>query len=106
MRVLFIADRYPYGGATESLIELIHLLREKFSIDSLVLTGFDDEVGIRLEKENIKHFFCGYRQFAVNMPPKGIARLKFYIMKPARIIRYHFSNLMGIKRVKKIDVDS
>ncbi len=106
MKILFVADQYEHGGATEALIEMIHLLKTDFNIDSLVITGHEDEVGSRLEKECIQHLFCGFRQFAIHKPQKGIRRLYLTLLKPYFMLKYYLANKSAIKRAEKaIDFD-
>lgn len=60
MNVLFITDVNIVGGATKSFVELVSLLRQKFSINIWVCTGSYTVLNEELEKINISSVDDGH----------------------------------------------
>lgn len=97
MRILFIAEQYAAGGSVDALVEMIKILKNTYSIDSMVLTGHENEIGSRLEKESIEYVFCGYREFAMARPQNGFRRYYLFLLRPYFILKHLIANFKAIK---------
>ncbi len=107
LKVLYVADQYSIGGAADALIELINLMRLKYPIQPIVITGHGDALGKRLEKNRIEHYSVGYRQFAYNSPGRGAWRWIYTYLKPFITARYYYANFIALKKINRVmDVHS
>lgn len=100
INVLYVADQYSRGGATDALIEMISLMREK-GVKTCVLTGHKNEVGQRLEQNNIDYVYCGFRQFAFSKITHGKGFFLTTLLKPLYIIAFHLKNRKAMRIVEK-----
>lgn len=102
MKILYIADQYSSGGASDALLELIHLLREKYNVDPFVLTAYNDALSDRLDTLAIPHFCAGYRQFAEAEPTLFKWRVIHKLCFPYYWFRYEKANAEAVKRTKRL----
>lgn len=101
MKILFIAEQYVAGGSVDALVEMVRILKTNYSIDSIILTGHNNEIGSRLDQEKMKYVFCGYREFAMAKPQNGFRKYYLVLLRPYFIIKHLIANYRAIKIAEK-----
>ena len=100
IRVLYVADQYEEGGASDALIEMIVYLREEYNVDPVVATAYNNALAARLSEKSIEFYCLGHRQFAYNMPNAWYKQI--FPAKALYAIRYMVANQISQKRAEKL----
>ena len=101
MKVLYIADQYSNGGASKALLEMIIQLRDKYGVEPIVGTAFNNALAKELDKNNIPHICLGHRQFSFNYDTKrGLKKLFF--LRPFYWGRYYVANKKALSTVQRM----
>lgn len=100
MRVLYVADQYSDGGAADALIEMIIYLREKYNVEPVVVTAYNNALSDRLNQYGIEFYCLGYRQFAYNM--SGVWYKESFLGRILYSARYFIANWKAKKRAENL----
>ena len=101
-KVLFIANKAQTGGATNALFNLVKNLKEKYSIEPVILVSSKGNLTQMCEKENINYIILNFKNFAIFEGNTKLARLLRKMAIPIVKIYYKLCNIIAIRKMDKL----
>ena len=98
LRILFIADQYSFGGAADALLESIVCMKEKYGVEAIVATAYNNALSKQLDERGIAYICAGHRQFAYNLPLSSNKRN--ILFRVLRAIRYWLADIKALTMIE------
>lgn len=98
MNVLFITDPNIIGGATKSLVELVHTLTEEYNVNIVVCTSKKSELNKKLDVLRIKNIVDGHIA-VMEVPPNNKSIIRHYCRHVAKFFYFKIKTYLAYKSI-------
>ena len=102
MKVLFIANKSEFGGATKCMLELIELLIKFNNVEVELIVHGENFLAKWCKERNIKYYAFGHVPFAISKGSTIIRRIGKTILTPFYYIRARIQNQKAFRKACKV----